>query len=607
MHPAAFAIFQCLSHSSEGFNVSMAVVAASSIVQASASVPAPGHRRRWLLLLLLLPGFVVLRSVGGVAGAPKHKHPIELLVQEAEAQAAYMIDRQSGTVHEAVAEYVKRYRRQPPPGFDKWFQIAQEEDYVLIDEFDTIMESMEPYWGISPDDLRARVDSALKAEHIINFTIRKHKLGWAKENFAPWIRQQVEFALRDLNWRMLLPDMTFALNDLDEPRVLAPYDEVVVALQSAKQSAPIAKSLVLATETMTELEVIFYNLAKQDAWHNNAWRAMASSCPAGSPSRELGHSREPVSHETDFHFVSNVSLTKDICDHSELLQLHGLLSSPDSLPITHSLVPILSQGKPSIFNDILYPSPFYTGKMDQEEYSDDADPNWDQKSSKLYWTGSATGGFATAQNWQVLHRQRLALKLASDSTAPVTMLNQTSPGQWSPYKATWSTISNFFDVRITGLAQCEPEACEAQRQAFKLKPSKQGEIDPNRDSLNASYSSKYALDMDGNAFSGRFYRLLKSRSAVIKQTIFKEWHDGRLVPWIHFIPLSMEADELGEIMRFLTQEKAGRAIGKKIAAEGRNWSLATLKRRDLEVTFLRILMEYGRLMDDRRDTLYYSA
>ena len=541
------------------------------------------------------------------AGLNSHLHPIELLVGDAESRAAEMIDRQSGTVREAVSEYEKRYNRRPPPGFDKWFQIAQEEEYVLVDEFDTIMESMEPFWGVPPSELRSRVESALKAEHIINFNIHKHRLGWAKENFAPWIKQQVEFALRDETWRMLLPDMTFALNDLDEPRVLASYEDVTAALQSAQSSAPSSTSLMLDKDTMTDPEVEFYNLAKQDLWHNNAWRSMAPSCPSESPARDLDASQDSEPERRYPEYVTDLGTSRDICSQRDLPKLHGMLSSPDSLPITHSLVPILSQGKPSIFSDILYPSPFYTGKMDQEEYNDEADPDWHRKSDKLYWTGSATGGFATAENWQNLHRQRLALRVASDSEAPVTLLNQTSPGRWHPYETTWSSIAKLFDVRITGIAQCESDTCEAQRQAFHLKPFENSQPNPNRDSLNASYTSKYALDMDGNAFSGRFYRLLKSKSAVIKQTIFKEWHDGRMVPWIHFIPLSMNADELGEMMRFLTQEKAGKAIGKKIATEGRKWALTTLKRRDLEVTFLRILMEYGRLMDDNRDNLYYHS
>jgi hypothetical protein len=68
----------------------------------------------------------------------------------------------------------------------------------------------------------------------------------------------------------------------------------------------------------------------------------------------------------------------------------------------------------------------------------------------------------------------------------------------------------------------------------------------------------------------------------------------------------MEAEELGEIMHFLIEEKVGQKIGKQIAEDGRNWANTILRKIDLELTFLRILMEYGRVVSDDRDSLYYE-
>lgn len=98
--------------------------------------------------------------------------------------------------------------------------------------------------------------------------------------------------------------------------------------------------------------------------------------------------------------------------------------------------------------------------------------------------------------------------------------------------------------------------------------------------------------MDGNSFSNRFYRSLGSKCAVLKQTIMKEWHDGRLVSWVHFISVSLEADGLGEIMRFLINEIAGQKIGRQFAGDGRNWPNTVFRKIDLKITFLRILMEH---------------
>jgi len=125
-----------------------------------------------------------------------------------------------------------------------------------------------------------------------------------------------------------------------------------------------------------------------------------------------------------------------------------------------------------------------------------------------------------------------------------------------------------------------------------------GRQNPNLDPLAAAYGAKYVLDLDGNAFSGRFYRLLWSRSAVVKQTVLREWHDGRLVPWLHFIPLSPGADELAEVIRYLTEEERGKVIGESIARQGTAWAQRTLRMVDLELTMLRLLMEYGRLVSE---------
>ena len=111
-----------------------------------------------------------------------------------------------------------------------------------------------------------------------------------------------------------------------------------------------------------------------------------------------------------------------------------------------------------------------------------------------------------------------------------------------------------------------------------------------------SYDHKYVLDMDGNGFSGRYYRILRSRSAVIKQTLLKEWHDDWLVPWYHFIPLSMRGNEVWEMMRFFNTEKGDR-IGATIARSSSEWTDRHLREVDIELVTLRLILEYGALFE----------
>ena len=100
----------------------------------------------------------------------------------------------------------------------------------------------------------------------------------------------------------------------------------------------------------------------------------------------------------------------------------------------------------------------------------------------------------------------------------------------------------------------------------------------------------------GNTFSGRFYRLLQSRSMVIKQTIFTEWHDDRLLPWVHYAPVSTSFDELPEIARFFATTERGQALAKRMAEESTVWHNKALRDVDIRLVWLRMLLAYGRLM-----------
>jgi Glycosyl transferase family 90 len=522
-------------------------------------------------------------------------HPIEKLAVEGQTRFSELLTSQSNTLKKAVAEYIRRYKRRPPPGFDKWFIIAEREDYVLLDEFDIMMETLEPFWGIPASQLRSRVNAAFKNPRLIRFNISNAIVGYDHEGWAPWMAEQVQSWLPP-EWRLILPNMTFAVNILDEPRVLAPHEILSKALHDVGMNKSLDSEFDISEDQGGEVD--FFKVDRQEAW-----QAMASACSVESPVRSESSVQAEYRNLT---FVADPIDALDVCTHSSLHKTHGFLSSPDSLDITHSLVPLFSQGKASIFNDILFPSPYYAGRMDQEDYVEKEDPNWSKKSDTLTWSGATTGGHSTITNWQTLHRQRLLLSLKPDSP-DVILLNETSPAQWIPHTVSPSELQPLFNLKMIAAVQCEPAACSAQRTAFNITPFDDQAANPNRDPLNATYQSKYVLDMDGNGFSGRYYRLLKSRSAVIKQTIFREWHDRHLLPWVHYIPLSIEADELPEIIRFFTRDPRGKRVGERIARESRSWANITLRKIDLQLAFWRLLLEYGRLVADERDDLFYEA
>lgn len=93
---------------------------------------------------------------------PFSGHPISKLVEVSQARFENLLLRQSRTLQDARNEYYGRYHRRPSRGFEAWFKLAQEHDFVLVDEFDTFMHSLQPYFGIPPSVIKNRILSALK-------------------------------------------------------------------------------------------------------------------------------------------------------------------------------------------------------------------------------------------------------------------------------------------------------------------------------------------------------------------------------------------------------------------------------------------------------------
>lgn len=103
-------------------------------------------RTRWPTSWLSLA-----RSTGTIA-----EHPITTLMANAKDTFTKRLTKQSKTLPEAVAEYKRRYGRDPPRGFDHWWDFAKEHDFKLVDEFDAIVEDLAPFWSLSSEELRRR-------------------------------------------------------------------------------------------------------------------------------------------------------------------------------------------------------------------------------------------------------------------------------------------------------------------------------------------------------------------------------------------------------------------------------------------------------------------
>jgi hypothetical protein len=102
------------------------------------------------VLLLLLLAFHALRS--------KPPHPIFKLLADAADEHARRTSERSTTVDQAYAKYRRRHGRDPPLGFDKWFETAQRVETCRVDGFDELYESLRVWWAVSPREIRDRME-----------------------------------------------------------------------------------------------------------------------------------------------------------------------------------------------------------------------------------------------------------------------------------------------------------------------------------------------------------------------------------------------------------------------------------------------------------------
>lgn len=137
--------------------------------------------------------------------------------------------------------------------------------------------------------------------------------------------------------------------------------------------------------------------------------------------------------------------------------------------------------------------------------------------------------------------------------------------------------------------------CLSDELCERIKDPKEGVAFTSKETYKDSYSSKYSFDVDGASYTERFQRLLHSHNTVLKMTIFQEWYDDFLIPWVHYVPVTVDMKELPGTLRFFLETEKGQEIGKAIAEDGRSWAQQTWRPVDMKLALFRILLEYARL------------
>ncbi|KAF5584127.1 beta-1 2-xylosyltransferase 1 [Fusarium pseudocircinatum] len=486
-------------------------------------------------------------------------HPIKLLTQEAAPLFHRKLLNQSRTYPEAVRQYKQRYGIDPPPGFEAWFQYALKHNSPIIDEFDMIHSAVSPFLKLSGKEVSEMIGKVYKMPQsevwLCEFSGKtaKTKCHHPSRSYD----RHYSYILDKLLWSLpgVLPDVKFLINHFDEPRVIIP-----------SPGDGVDKAIRLSDVSMKP-----------------TWDALTKSCPSHKTYRDDQSRVETFG----LPFVKDHLSESDLCKHPEYKDMHGAFISPKTFRLIEGLAPVLSTGAFSTMGDILFPSPAYV--EEEFQYDKSHDIPWSEKKNNLYWTGSTTGGYALDDQWRNHQRQRFVTLAQNLGKQEHTYLRERN-GVISSIKS-WFLNGRLYDVGFTRIFQCDRKFCRDQKTFFPVKPWAD---------KDAALHSKLAFDLDGNGISGRYYKLLSSNTLPLKQALLREWHDERLVPWVHYIPVSQSLEELPELVSYLTSNEAGQRVAEKVARQGREWMGKAVREVDMTIYTWRLLLELARLQDPMR-------
>ncbi|KAG5977528.1 hypothetical protein E4U55_006723 [Claviceps digitariae] len=532
-----------------------------------------GRSTLWLLFIFALtPHFITQYSKFAARSLAtdnyQELHPIQLLMQEANLSFQAMMQNQSQNYTAACKEYKRRYKVDPPAGFESWYNYAKIHHSPIIDDFDTLYHGIAPFWAMSGKEYVGAMEQAIQLpiselwscdfSGTNGTTYCHHPYRTFDRHFATFFDTIAEDVRQELS------NVSFLVNHLDEPRVIPPHGRL-------SRPSPLHRG----------------PLRETDFKQKSTWDLLTRNCDW-----TLGRGRAQ-SQKALVPFVENTTASIDLCQHAEYRAMHGLFLSPTSFQAVEGSVPILSTGAVSTMGDILIPSPAYLEPGFR--YNAATDRHWSQKSNNVYWAGSTTGGYGISGSttWRHFHRQRfVSLVQNTDKTHRYSYL-QEQDGVFTKFASSFLD-SSLYDVSFTKIMQCDWQCCREQGEHFTLK---------SWADKDAALKSRLVLDMDGNGISGRYYKLLASQSAPMKQTLFREWHDDRLVPWVHYIPVSPGMEEMAELTFFFTSTQTGQQRARWIADQGRRWSSQALREVDMSIYLYRLLLELARLQDADRGAL----
>ncbi|KAH9892954.1 glycosyltransferase family 90 protein [Xylariomycetidae sp. FL2044] len=549
------------------------------------------------------------------------RHPVDDMIYKNRVEADRWLRHAtvSTTLKLAVAEYKDRHGgRDPPPNFDKWFEFAQQQKSVVIDRFDQMEKDVQAFWGLSPQKIS---DGFQLLKDSPGIGIIEIAAGKAYHNQPPDTEQLkiLDAAVSMISkFAQHLPSMSIAINLQDRPRVLVPKDDLSRLEKAARKPAykVLPNRFGRRQENRAETPMAMSQLTATPYVSALKFRQLeALTCPPGSPSRggvrwnvrdlcsscAAPHSRE--------QFLQDWELSLDPCHQPDVYNLHDFHTIPHRFELFQDLLPLFSASKANGFNDILIP----LVKDDKENAFDIK--AFGQKLDVLFWQGNVRDTQTVTHKSLHGGQEHRLLHLVNNATGSdeVTMLLGSRDKRDNKFKYEDVSLKEAnkvlpFEVGLNHPEACDYEHCQVMGREFGFKKP------------SSPLEYRYAMLLDtADGPPPHLLTLLKSHSVPFLSTIFREWYTERLMPWVHFVPIDLRFHGLHSTLAYFVGLQGRGALNggerytqgrtedaRWIAEQGRKWAERAIRREDMEVYLFRLLLEWGRVINDDRDNMGFK-
>ncbi|KPM34683.1 hypothetical protein AK830_g11878 [Neonectria ditissima] len=577
---------------------------------------------RRLFVGALLFGLIVGSTVYILIEKPQtfeKRHPINDFVYRARIKQDRWLAHAtiSGSLPVAVNIYKERHDgRDPPPGFSEWYSRARET--IVIDQFDQIDNDLRPFSSILPKTLRKRVTHLTELPGVQTIAIKNGQASGSSA-IGSENAEDLQLLVAMINkFSQSLPDMILPINLGPTPRILPSWEDANG--QGHADLTPIVNLIsrrsgdgLNGTEEVIDVrDTPNVSQLKGAVTSASDYRQMqVDACPPGSQTRisphwNIGefcsscirrHSRGPL--------LVNWPRALDFCSQADMKYLHGMsLTAPHAEPI-RDLLPLFGPSKTEPFQDILIPLP--------KAQADVPDLKWEfrRRYDTLFWRGQMGDGVVNSQTLRGSPKLRLLNLIYNPG--PKDEVSMVLPTVGNPDNYRYEKVPVFeanrvvpFSMGISNYSKCLEPNCDLVKEVYGLRDEHQEPLE---------YRYVLVLDEDGGP-PPEFLRMLRSKSVPFLSTMFRTWYTERLMPWLHFVPIDPRYQALHTTFSYFTgTEKRGTLNGREtkmaarskdgtwIGQQGSRWAEKALGEKDMEVYLFRLLLEWGRLVDDKRDEI----